>query len=90
MVICPLVSVFFCFVCFSGFVFYFSGFVYLYHLPTDKSWTSLDLSQPSRIVSTNQDHINAIAIGDDGGGPCVVIATEGTFLTVVQWRRKTG
>lgn len=61
-----------------------SGFVFLYHLPSVKSWRSLNLTQPSRIVSTHQEHINAMAIGDDGAGPCVVIATEGTFLTVTQ------
>ena len=63
--------------------------MFLYHLPSDKSWRSLNLSQPSRIVSTHQEHINAVAIGDDGAGPCVVIATEGNFLTVIQWRRQT-
>lgn len=63
--------------------------MYLYHLPTVKSWRSLNLSQPSRIISTHQEHINSVAIGDDGAGPCVVIATEGSFLTVVQWRRQT-
>ena len=66
-----------------------SGFVYLYHLPDDSSWSKLDLSHPSRIVSTEQEHVNAVAIGDDGAGPCIVIATEGSFITVIQWRRKT-
>ena len=66
-----------------------SGFVYLYHLPDDSSWSKLDLSQPSRIVSTEQEHVNAVAIGDDGAGPCIVIATEGSFITVIQWRRKS-
>ena len=33
--------------------------------------------------------MNAVAIGDDGGGPCVVIATDGSFLTVIQWRRRS-
>lgn len=66
-----------------------SGFVYLYHLPNKDSWTNLDLSKPASIVNTQQEHVNAVAIGDDGGGPCVVIATDGSFLTVIQWRRRT-
>ena len=40
-------------------------------------------------MNTQQEHVNAVAIGDDGGGPCIVIATDGSFLTVIQWRRRS-
>ena len=62
--------------------------MYLYHVPNEDSWNSLDLSKPASIINTQQEHINAVAIGDDGGGPCIVIATDGSFLTVIQWRRR--
>ena len=57
-------------------------------MPNEESWNNLDLSRSASIVTTHQEHVNAIAIGDDGGGPCIVIATDGSFLTVIQWRRK--
>ena len=62
--------------------------MYVYHLPNEDSWNNLDLSKPASIINTQQEHINAVAIGDDGGGPCIVIATDGSFLTVIQWRRR--
>jgi hypothetical protein len=60
----------------------------MYHLPSDRDWDNLNLATPSRVIQTSHDHINAVAIGDDGDGPYVVIATEGCSFLLVKYRRQ--
>ena len=69
-------------------MFVIEGKVFLYHIPDDNLWDSLNLEKPSQLIKTSVDHVNDIAIGDDGGGPVIVIATSGYCIHVIQFRRQ--
>ncbi|KAL5012150.1 hypothetical protein ScPMuIL_010701 [Solemya velum] len=64
------------------------GSVFLYHLQSKEDWQGLDLSKPNHSFHTGSEHINAMAIGDDGAGPVLAIATEDPVIHIVRWRRK--
>lgn len=67
---------------------FLAGFVYLYHLPSEKAWKQLDLSKPSREIQLVKQHIHAVAIDDFGMGPYVAIATEDYCIHIVKFLNK--
>ncbi|XP_033743259.1 uncharacterized protein LOC117329424 [Pecten maximus] len=64
-----------------------SGKVFLYLVKEDKDLFNIDLSRPVAVYDTDSEHVNSVAIGDDGNGPVLAIATEHNFITLVRWTR---
>ncbi|OWF47643.1 uncharacterized protein LOC110454100 [Mizuhopecten yessoensis] len=64
-----------------------TGKVFLYLVKGDSDLLHLDLSIPVAIYDTDSEHVNSVAIGDDGNGPVLAIATEHSFITLVRWTR---
>ncbi|XP_062596445.1 uncharacterized protein LOC134257883 [Saccostrea cucullata] len=61
------------------------GVVHVYHVPTEKSLLDLDLNK-STVIPLNCEHVNAIAIGDDGSRPVVAVATDTVgIMHVIRW-----
>ncbi|XP_061184545.1 uncharacterized protein LOC133192569 [Saccostrea echinata] len=61
------------------------GVIHVYHVPTEESLLKLDLSK-STVIHLNSEHVNAIAIGDDGSRPVVAVATDTVgIMHVIRW-----
>ncbi|KAK3600513.1 hypothetical protein CHS0354_028713 [Potamilus streckersoni] len=65
------------------------GMIHLYLVDSKEDWRRFDITKPVRTYNTGAEHINALTIGDDGGGPVIVIATEELHVTVLQFRKAT-
>jgi len=63
------------------------GVVFLYLIGHDDDLSTLKIDQPTKTLKLEADHVNSIAIGDDGAGPVITIATEQSFISVFRWCR---
>ncbi|XP_023932523.1 uncharacterized protein LOC106174576 [Lingula anatina] len=62
------------------------GHVHLFYIEDDQDFLQLDLTQATSVVKTGYSNISALDFGDNGFGPCAVIATDtGRKLKVVHW-----
>ncbi|XP_076117790.1 uncharacterized protein LOC143085380 [Mytilus galloprovincialis] len=61
------------------------GVVYMYLVKDIENMKSLDLTKPAAKLTVEADHVNHIAIGDDGSSPLVAIATEQLHLSLFKF-----
>ncbi|XP_060065295.1 uncharacterized protein LOC132545616 [Ylistrum balloti] len=64
-----------------------TGKVFLYLVKEDADLFNIDLSEPVGVYDTDSEHVNSVAIGDDGNGPVLAISTEHSWITLVRWTR---
>ena len=62
-----------------------SGVVYMYLVKNIEDMKSLDLTLPAAKLTVEAEHVNHIAIGDDGSSPLVAIATEQLHLSLFKF-----
>lgn len=61
------------------------GIVHVYHVPQERDLQNLDLRK-NIAISLDCEHINAIAIGDDGSRPVIAVATDVVgVIHVIRW-----
>lgn len=61
------------------------GIVHVYHVPQERDLQNLDLRK-NTTISLDCEHINAIAIGDDGSRPVIAVATDVVgVIHVIRW-----
>lgn len=57
----------------------------MYHVPQERDLQNLDLRK-NIVISLDCEHINAIAIGDDGSRPVIAVATDVVgVIHVIRW-----
>lgn len=63
----------------------FVGFVHVYHIPREAHLQNIDLKDGTTI-QLNCEHVNNIAIGDDGSRVVVAVATDLLgVIHIIRW-----
>ncbi|XP_046569091.1 uncharacterized protein LOC124277436 [Haliotis rubra] len=62
------------------------GGVFLYSIPDNKSYETLEFKHPHSVVRTEKNTITSISLGDDGKSPVVAIAADDETITIIRWQ----